>query len=202
MRLPSCLTNSLGFLQAFLTAPCFTDPDQRRGVGRAHRLIKKSWGALTRVWVPHDVPDVVVDFVRRGWERTEIGVGHSSTRWARESASSTTGESRHGRVNEHNGWIPPDFWLAPWEKQAIIAFHQDHPLEGFRPCAYAVGLKPLWSPPFLFKHLQNRLHPCAGRKGPKNGVGSSARQLYAQIAFLFMQNSSLRLSSCRDAAAS
>src|SRR5437667_1463293 len=41
------------------------DPEQRRGVGRidgrAHRLKKKSWGALTKVWVPHDVRDLVVN---------------------------------------------------------------------------------------------------------------------------------------------
>jgi putative transposase len=39
---------------------------------------------------------------------------------------------RYGRVNEHNGWIPRDFWLAPWEKQAIIGFHHEHLLEGYR----------------------------------------------------------------------
>src|SRR3989442_761515 len=39
---------------------------------------------------------------------------------------------RYGRVNEHNGWIPRDFWLQPWEKQAIIGFHLEHPLEGYR----------------------------------------------------------------------
>jgi putative transposase len=36
------------------------------------------------------------------------------------------------RPNEHNGWIPRDFWLEPWEKQAIIGFHRNHPLEGYR----------------------------------------------------------------------
>ena len=39
---------------------------------------------------------------------------------------------RYGRVNEHNGWVPRDFWLQPWEKQAIIGFHREHPLEGYR----------------------------------------------------------------------
>jgi putative transposase len=40
---------------------------------------------------------------------------------------------RYGRVNEHNnGWMPRDFWLAPWEKEAIIGFHREHPLEGYR----------------------------------------------------------------------
>jgi len=35
-------------------------------------------------------------------------------------------------VNEHNGWIPRDFWLEDWEKQAIVAFHLEYPLEGYR----------------------------------------------------------------------
>ncbi len=37
---------------------------------------------------------------------------------------------RYGKVNEHNGWIPRDHWLEDWEKQAILRFHFDHPLEG------------------------------------------------------------------------
>jgi len=40
--------------------------------------------------------------------------------------------ARYGKVNEHNGWIPRDFWLEDWEKQAIIAFHLEYPLEGYR----------------------------------------------------------------------
>jgi putative transposase len=35
-------------------------------------------------------------------------------------------------VNEHNRWVPRDFWLEDWEKQAIIAFHLKNPLEGYR----------------------------------------------------------------------
>jgi len=35
-------------------------------------------------------------------------------------------------VNEHNGWIPRDFWLEPWEKEAIIGFHLKNPLAGYR----------------------------------------------------------------------
>ncbi len=36
---------------------------------------KKSWGALTKSWVPHDLRDQAVDFVRRWSEKTEISVG-------------------------------------------------------------------------------------------------------------------------------
>jgi transposase InsO family protein len=39
-------------------------------------------------------------------------------------------------VNEHNGWIPRDFWLEEWEKAAIIQFHREHPLEGYRRLAF------------------------------------------------------------------
>jgi putative transposase len=43
---------------------------------------------------------------------------------------------RYGKVNEHNGWIPRDHWLEDWEKQAILKFHLEHPLEGYRVLTY------------------------------------------------------------------
>ena len=43
---------------------------------------------------------------------------------------------RYGKVNEHNAWIPRDFWIEAWEKEAIIVFYQDHPLEGYRRITY------------------------------------------------------------------
>lgn len=41
-------------------------------------------------------------------------------------------KKRYGRANEHNGKIPRDWWLEEWEKQAILDFHERHPLEGYR----------------------------------------------------------------------
>ena len=29
---------------------------------------------------------------------------------------------RYRKVNEHNGWVPRDFWLEDWEKQAVLGF--------------------------------------------------------------------------------
>lgn len=43
---------------------------------------------------------------------------------------------RYGRVNTHNGWIPRDFWLTEAERQTIIAYWNDHPLEGYRRLTY------------------------------------------------------------------
>jgi putative transposase len=41
-------------------------------------------------------------------------------------------KSRYGKVNEHNGKVPRDYWLEESEKQAILEFHERHPLEGYR----------------------------------------------------------------------
>lgn len=43
---------------------------------------------------------------------------------------------RYGKVNEHNGLVPRDFWLLPHEKEAIIKFHSEHPLDGYRRLTY------------------------------------------------------------------
>jgi putative transposase len=39
---------------------------------------------------------------------------------------------RYGKANEHNALIPRDHWLEQWEKDAIIDFHHQFPLEGYR----------------------------------------------------------------------
>lgn len=39
---------------------------------------------------------------------------------------------RYGKVNQHNGKIPRDWWLQDWERYAIVDFHDRNPLEGYR----------------------------------------------------------------------
>lgn len=43
---------------------------------------------------------------------------------------------RDGKVNEHNGHVPRDHWLEPWEHEAIIDFHGRYPDEGYRQLTY------------------------------------------------------------------
>jgi putative transposase len=43
---------------------------------------------------------------------------------------------RYGKANEHNGPVPRDHWLTAGEKTAIVAFHREHPLEGYRRLTY------------------------------------------------------------------
>jgi len=54
-------------------------------------------------------------------------------RWAKLRTSKYhQWKKRYGQINSHNGKIPRDWWLEEWEKQAIIDFHDKHPLEGYR----------------------------------------------------------------------
>jgi transposase InsO family protein len=39
---------------------------------------------------------------------------------------------RYGKANEHNVCVPRDWWLEDWEREAIVAYHDRHPLEGYR----------------------------------------------------------------------
>jgi hypothetical protein len=73
-----------------------------------------------------------VDYVRYWSDRTTlpaarlvgwIGIGRGKFyQW----------RARYGKVNEHNAWIPRDFWLEQWERDAIVAYFMDHPTEGYR----------------------------------------------------------------------
>ena len=83
-------------------------------------------------WVPHDVRDSVVDYLKHWAERTEIPLS-SFTTWLEISSSKFySWQKRYGKENMHNAHIPRDFWLEDWEKEAIIEFHYQYPLEGYR----------------------------------------------------------------------
>jgi hypothetical protein len=86
--------------------------------------------------VPPDVRDEVVDFVRGFTRRTQqpqwwvlLKLGIHPQQFERWGA-------RYGALNLHNGKIPRDHWTEDWEKAAIFAFHEQHPLEGYRRLAF------------------------------------------------------------------
>jgi len=43
---------------------------------------------------------------------------------------------RYGQANEHNAKVPRDHWLAEWERTAIVGYHDQYPLEGYRRLAF------------------------------------------------------------------
>lgn len=87
-------------------------------------------------WVPHDIRDQVVDYVQHWQKRTNLGVAHFILWLGIGSSKFFEWKRRYGRVNEHNALIPRDHWIEDWEKQAIIRFHQEYPLEGYRRLAF------------------------------------------------------------------
>ena len=78
----------------------------------------------------------MVDCVRRWNERTEIPAQKLIGWLDITSSKFHDWRRRYGKVNEHNAWIPRDWWLEDWEKQAIIRFSFEYPLEGYRRLAF------------------------------------------------------------------
>ena len=76
--------------------------------------------------------DEIVDYVHRWTERAELPTRRLLGWLGLGTSKFHTWKDRYGQVNEHNGKIPRDFWLEDWEKQAILDFHDRHPLNGYR----------------------------------------------------------------------
>ena len=74
----------------------------------------------------------MVDFIRRWSKRAGIAVTHFISWLGITPSKFYDWRGRYGKVNEHNALIPRDFWLDEWEKQAIIDFYLEYPLEGYR----------------------------------------------------------------------
>ena len=87
-------------------------------------------------WVPHDTRDSVMDFVNRWSSESEIPAARFVNWLGISKSKYYSWRSRYGKINEHNGWVPRDFWLEEWEKEAIIGFHGEFPLEGYRVLAF------------------------------------------------------------------
>jgi hypothetical protein len=78
------------------------------------------------------VRDAVVDRVHYWKDRTEFPL-KPFVQWldVREGKFYEWSK-RYGKVNEHNGRIPRDWWLEDWEKQALLDFQRQYSLEGYR----------------------------------------------------------------------
>ncbi len=84
------------------------------------------------MWTPHDIRDAVVDYLRALSDKTELPLGRLID-WAKiQRGTFYDWSKRYGRANEHNGWIPRDHWLETQERDAIIEYRDEHPLDGYR----------------------------------------------------------------------
>ncbi len=87
-------------------------------------------------WTQVDVRDEVVDFVRALKKKTDIGQQRIVGWLGVNRSKFYEWKRRYGKANEHNGLVPRDFWLEPWEREAITAYFIDHPTEGYRRLTY------------------------------------------------------------------
>jgi transposase InsO family protein len=73
-----------------------------------------------------------VDFVGYWSHRTGIAVGRFLSWLSFAPGKFYEWKMRYGKENRHNSWIPRDFWLEDWEKQAIVNFYGAHRTDGYR----------------------------------------------------------------------
>jgi len=125
-------------------------------------------------WVESDVRDEVIDYVRYYSDKTEIAAGDFIRRIGIGRSKYYDWKHRYGKVNEHNAWIPRDFWLTDFERQAIIDYHYDNPLDGYRRLCYMMIDADIAaaSPSSVYRVLANAglLNKWSGKKS-KKGTG-------------------------------
>ena len=125
-------------------------------------------------WVQPDVRDEVIDYVRYYSDKTEITAGDFIHRIGIVRSKYYDWQKRYGKVNEHNAWIPRDFWLTDFERQAIINYYHDNPLEGYRRLCYMMIDADIVavSPSSVYRVLSNAslLNKFNGKKS-KKGTG-------------------------------
>ena len=91
---------------------------------------------MTQSWVSPDVRDAIVDFTTYWSQQTTIQIADFIQLLGISPSKYYNWKQRYGKVNEHNCMVPRDFWLEPWEKQAIIDYYHLHPTEGYRRLTY------------------------------------------------------------------
>jgi putative transposase len=77
-----------------------------------------------------------VDFVRRWSAKTKMPIEGFLEKLDLSVAKFYDWRKRYGKVNQHNGWVPRDFWLQAWEKEKILEYQALYPLEGYRRLTY------------------------------------------------------------------
>jgi transposase InsO family protein len=74
----------------------------------------------------------VIDFVHHYHPLTGIATGRLLNWMGLSPRKFSRWKDRYGKANEHNALVPRDHWIEPHERQAIIRFAGQYPLEGYR----------------------------------------------------------------------
>lgn len=110
----------------------------------------------------------------RRWADTTELPGSRLVKWLGIASSKFFDwKTRYGKVNEHNHWVPRDHWLTDEEKKAIIDFHGEFPLEGYRRLAFMMLDRDVVavSPTSVYRVLKDAGLLRRGSKTSKKGTG-------------------------------
>ena len=81
----------------------------------------------------------MVDFIRTWSEKTGLLIDRLLG-WLELSAGKFYDwRQRYGKTNQHNGWVPRDFWLTEEEKKAILNFASSEKSVGHRYAPMGAG---------------------------------------------------------------
>lgn len=109
--------------------------------------------------------------MNRWSEKTEVPLRRMLKTAALGSSTFYQWRERYGKANAHNAQVPRDYWLEEWEKEAILKFHAEYPLEGYRRLTFMMLDRDIVavSPSSTYRVLQQagrlRRYAPASRKG-------------------------------------
>ena len=73
-----------------------------------------------------------MDFLTRYTALTELPTAWFLQRLPLSPRKHRRWRDRYGKAHEHNAFVPRDHWIEPAERDAIIRFAREYPLEGYR----------------------------------------------------------------------
>jgi len=117
--------------------------------------------------------DEVIDFFEYWSTRTQISVLHLLKYLDLSERKYYKWKKRYGQSNQHNAPIPKGHWLEDWERQAIIFYYFEHPLEGYRRLTFMMLDEDVVavSPSSVYRILKNEGLLKKGRSETKKGTG-------------------------------
>ncbi len=87
-------------------------------------------------WIEYDIRDEIVLFCRKWSVKTGIPLKKILLQIGLSASKFHDWDKRTGVPNRHNGMIPKNHWALDSEREAVISFFQEHPLDGYRRLSY------------------------------------------------------------------
>lgn len=111
---------------------------------------------MNGLWVSPDIRDNIIKTIERLKNKTDVPVLKLLKAIDLQPSKYYEWKKRFGLPNQHNGHIPRDFWLEPWEKEVIIRYKLNNPTEGYRRLTYQMLDKDIVavSPSTTYRYLR------------------------------------------------